>query len=104
MIRETIINAEREESDKAHDLKLLNTLMKCMEEAIEEGNLFDNDEDDDESRLYGLILHSKLESTHVFRFRVAKNLIVFWLLYIYIYIYIYINTYINIYMYIYIYI
>ena len=34
-----------------------------------------------ESGLQGLILHSKLESTHVFRFRVAKNLIVFWLLY-----------------------
>ena len=28
------------------DLKLLNVLMKCIEEAIEEGNLFDDDEDD----------------------------------------------------------
>ena len=34
-----------------------------------------------ESGLYGLILCFKLESAHVFRFRVAKNLIVFWLLY-----------------------
>ena len=176
MIRETMIDAEREESDEAHDLKLLNVLMKCIEEAVEEGNLFNDDEDDDdddyymrmmtmsrttimttvfvcaiqpilkwelavvmpearramanvaqmdttggsnhdhhtfivsyggaivppkktpeskrnetfplkrnekdviyisESGLYGLILHSGLESTHVFRFRVAKNLIVF---------------------------
>ena len=43
-----------------------------------------------ESGLYGLMLHSKLESTHVFRFRMAKNLIVFWLLYKYLYIFIYI--------------
>ena len=42
------------------------------------------------SGLYSLILHFKLESTDVFRFRVAKNLIVFWLLYKYLYIYIYI--------------
>ena len=47
MIRETIIDAEPEESDEAHDLKLLNVLMKCIEEAIEEGNLFEDDEDDD---------------------------------------------------------
>ena len=43
---------EQEESDEAHDLKLLNVLMKCIEEAIEEGNLFDDndyyDEDDDD--------------------------------------------------------
>ena len=38
-----------------------------------------------ESGLYSVILHSKLESTHVFHFRVAKNLTVFWLLYKYIY-------------------
>ena len=48
MIRETMIDAEREESDKVHDLKLLNVLMKCIEKAIEEGNLFDDDEDDDD--------------------------------------------------------
>ena len=173
MIRETIISAEQEESDKAHDLKLLNILMKCcIEEAIEKGNLFDDNEDDDDddyydeddddesdddnddcaclcdptdieagyccrrirqvaqvttiiplsylmeehppkktpeskqnktfplkrneknsiyinkSGLYGLILHSKLESTHVFRFRVAKNPIVFRLLYKYLYVHI----------------
>ena len=44
---QTIIDAEREGSDEARDLKLLNVLMKCIEEAIEEGNLFDDDEDDD---------------------------------------------------------
>ena len=43
-----MINTEREESDEAHDLKLRNVLMKCIEEAIEEGNLFDDDEDDDD--------------------------------------------------------
>ena len=32
-----MIDAEREGSDEAHDLKLLNVLMKCTEEAIEEG-------------------------------------------------------------------
>ena len=48
MLRETMINAERERSDEAHDLKLLNILMKCIEEAIEEGNLFDDDGDDDD--------------------------------------------------------
>ena len=48
MIRETMIDAEREKSDEAHDLKLLNVLMQCIEEAIEEGNLFDGDEDDDD--------------------------------------------------------
>ena len=48
MIHETMIDAEQEESDEAHDLKLLNTLMKCIEEAIEEGNLFDDDEDNDD--------------------------------------------------------
>ena len=42
MICETMIDAECEESDEAHDLKLLNVLMKCTEEAIEEGNLFDD--------------------------------------------------------------
>ena len=46
MICETMINAEREESDEAHDLKLLNVLMKCIEEAVEEGNLSDDDQDD----------------------------------------------------------
>ena len=40
MVRETMIDA------KAHNLKLLNVLMKCIEEAIEEENLFDDDEDD----------------------------------------------------------
>ena len=39
MIRETMIDIEREGSDGTHDLKLLNVLMKCIEEAIEEGNL-----------------------------------------------------------------
>ena len=56
-----------------------------------------------ESGLYGLILHSKLESTHVFRFRVAKNLIVFWLLYKYLF-YIYIHCCLYIFIHIYIYI
>ena len=41
-----MIDTEQEGSDEAHDLKLLNILMKCVEEAIEEGNLFNNDEDD----------------------------------------------------------
>ena len=41
-----MIVTELEESDEAHDLKLLNVLMKCIEEAIEEGNLFNDDEDD----------------------------------------------------------
>ena len=41
MMHETMINAEREGSDEAHDLKLLNVLTKCIEEAIED------DEDDD---------------------------------------------------------
>ena len=44
MTRETTIKAE------AHDLKLLNALIKCIEEAIvksiEEKNLFDDDDDD----------------------------------------------------------
>ena len=40
MIRETMTDAE------AHDLKLLNVLMKCIEEATEEGNLFDDDDDE----------------------------------------------------------
>ena len=48
MIRETMIDTKQEESDEAHDLKLLNVLMKCIEEAIEERNLFDDDEDDDD--------------------------------------------------------
>ena len=48
MIRETMTDAEREGSDEAHNLKLLNVLMKCIEEAIEEGNLFVDDEDDDD--------------------------------------------------------
>ena len=48
MIRETLIDAGREGSDEAHDLKLLNVLMKCIEEATEEGNLFNDDEDDDD--------------------------------------------------------
>ena len=52
MIPETMIDAEREESDEAHDLNLLNILMKCIEEAIEEGNLFDDDEDDDDDDYY----------------------------------------------------
>ena len=42
MIPETMIDAA------AHDLKLLNVLIKCIEEAIEEGNLFDHDENDDD--------------------------------------------------------
>ena len=42
MIRETMIDAE------AHSLKLLNVLMKCIEDSIEEGNLFDDDENDDD--------------------------------------------------------
>ena len=49
MTRETTIKAE------AHDLKFLNALIKCieeaMEESIEEVNLFDDDDnycDDDE--------------------------------------------------------
>ena len=45
MIRETMIDVEREGCDKAHDLKLLNVLMKCIEEAIEEENLFYDDDD-----------------------------------------------------------
>ena len=45
MVRETMIDAEREASDEAHDLKLLNVLMKCIEEAVEEGNLFDDGND-----------------------------------------------------------
>ena len=62
MIHEEMINAEQEESGKAHDLKLLNVLMKCIEEVIEEGNLFDNDEDnddesDDDNDKYNLILN-----------------------------------------------
>ena len=52
MIREPMIDAEREESDEAHCLKLLNVLMKCIEEAIEEENLFDDDEDDDDDDYY----------------------------------------------------
>ena len=48
MICETMIDTEREGSDEAHELKLLNVPMKCIEEAIEEGNLFDEDEDDDD--------------------------------------------------------
>ena len=48
MICETMIDAEREESHEAHYLKLLNVLMKCIEEAIEEGNLFDDNEDDND--------------------------------------------------------
>ena len=46
MTHETMIDAEREESDEAHDLKLLKVLMKCIEEAIEEGNLFNDDNGD----------------------------------------------------------
>ena len=46
MIRETTIDAEQRGSDEAHDLKLPNVLMRCIEEAIEEGNLFDHDNDD----------------------------------------------------------
>ena len=42
-----MIDAEREKSDEALDLKFLNVLMKCIEEAIEEGNLFNDDSDDD---------------------------------------------------------
>ena len=38
MIRETMIDA-------AYNLKLLNVLMKCIEEAIEEGSLFNGDDD-----------------------------------------------------------
>ena len=52
MIRETMIDAEREESDEAHDLTLLNVLIKCIKEAIEERNLFDDDEDDDDDDYY----------------------------------------------------
>ena len=39
MIRETMIDAE------ALDLKLLNIMMKCIEEAVEVGNLFDNNDE-----------------------------------------------------------
>ena len=52
MVPETTIDAEQEESDEAHDLKLPDVLMKCIEEAIEEGNLFDDDEDDDNDNYY----------------------------------------------------
>ena len=48
MIRETMINTEREGSDKAHDLKLLNVLMKCIEEAIEDDDDYYDEDDDDE--------------------------------------------------------
>ena len=47
MIRETMIDAEREGSDKAHDLKVLNVLMKCIEEAIEDDDYYDEDDDDE---------------------------------------------------------
>ena len=43
-----MIGTERERSDEAHYLKLPNILMKCIEEAIEERNLFDDNEDDDD--------------------------------------------------------
>ena len=49
MTRETMIDPEREECDEAHDLKLVNILMKCIEEAIEEGNLFDDDDESDDN-------------------------------------------------------
>ena len=45
---ETTIKAEQEESDEAHDLKLLNVLMKCIEEAVEEANLFDDKSSDED--------------------------------------------------------
>ena len=48
MIRETMIDAERGKVTKAHDLKLLNVLMKCIEEAVEERNLFDDDDESDD--------------------------------------------------------
>ena len=35
MIRETMIDTEREGSDEVHNLKLLNVLMQCIEEAID---------------------------------------------------------------------
>ena len=47
-----MIDAEQEESDEAHYLKLLNALMKCIEKAIEEGNIFDDVEDDDDDDYY----------------------------------------------------
>ena len=40
MLCETTIDTE------TYDFKLLNVLMKCIEEAIEEGNLFNDDNDD----------------------------------------------------------
>ena len=48
----TTIDPEQGESDEAYDLKLLNVMMKCIEEAIEEGNLFEDDEDDDDDDYY----------------------------------------------------
>ena len=35
MVRETTIEAEQKGSDEAHDLRLLNVLMRYIEEAIE---------------------------------------------------------------------
>ena len=46
MIRETMIGAEREESDEAHDLKLLNVQMKCTEDD-EDDDYYDEDDDDE---------------------------------------------------------
>ena len=48
MIRETVTDAEREGSDEAPDLKLLNVLMKCIEEVIEDDDDYYDEDDDDE--------------------------------------------------------
>ena len=48
MIHETTIDAEREGSDEAHDLKLPNVLMKCIEEAIEDDDDYYDEDDDNE--------------------------------------------------------
>ena len=61
----TTIDTEQEGSDEAHDLKLLNVLMKCIEEAIEEGNLFDDDEEDD-STMRTMTMNGKTKITTVF--------------------------------------
>ena len=43
MVHETTIDAEQEGSDEAYNLRLLNVLMRCIEE---EENLFYDDNDD----------------------------------------------------------
>ena len=46
MICDRMIDAEQEKSDEDLESKFLNALMKCIEEAIEEVNLCEDDEDD----------------------------------------------------------